>query len=81
MKLIDLIESQFKNVDVYEPSGNSSPTTVDSDKFSKRDRSTHIRKKWRVIRDMRKPSKIGITVAGDNAPVAGNAQGNSIYKY
>lgn len=81
MKLKDLIETQFKNVDVYEPSGISSPTTVDPDKFPPRDRSTHIRRKWRVIRDMRKPNKTEVTVAGDNAPTAGYAQGNSIYKY
>ena len=32
MKLKDIFEVNFQNVDVYEPSGVSSPTMVDPDK-------------------------------------------------
>jgi len=34
MKLKDILEVNFQNVDVYEPSGVASPTLVDPDKIA-----------------------------------------------
>ena len=85
MKLEELLEVNFQSVDTREPSGVSSPTTVDPDKVrAMQDRSKSIRKKWKIARNMRRPNNGGQTVKGDNEDLTGsgaNGMFNGSFKY
>lgn len=72
MKLKELIEVNFQNVDVYEPSGNSGGTTVDPDEWKRaqeRDkdgRSKKMRDRFKMIKKLRSPRKETADIKYDN---------------
>ena len=71
-----LSEIYNQRVDVYEPSGVSSPTTVDPDKFPKTDdkknRAKGERRRWKFKKNMRGAGSTGgVTMKGDSESLTG----------
>lgn len=76
MKLRDLLEVNFQNVDVYEPSGASSPVPLP--KKGKEDRSRSLRRHWIIRRDLRKPNLGKGTIKTDNEDLTGSGANSSV---
>ena len=76
MKLKDLVEVNLQNVDMYEPSGVSSPAPLLKDE--KKDRSKSIRRHWIIRRNMRKGAQPAGVIKTDNEDLTGSGAHSAV---
>ena len=78
MKLKDILEVNFQSIDQYEPSGVSTPTTLDPDKVDDLKRKRNVsrnersRRKWRILKRMRSPESSRVSTVSDNTDLTGS---------
>ena len=72
MKLKDIFEVNFQNVDVYEPSGLSGGVSVDPDEWKRAEnrdtdnRTKKMRNRFKIIKKLRTPRKNTADIKYDN---------------
>lgn len=77
MKLADIFEVNFpggkaEEITAHDPSGNAGPMPVDPDDVEQMNRSKKLRRRVKLMKNMRKPLGSDKTMKGDNEDLTGS---------